>query len=59
MAIQIGERTTVYVNGNVVMDHIRMPNTWNAKLPLLKKGPIQLGAMRHQQDRREHFVHPP
>jgi hypothetical protein len=40
--IQIGERTTVYLNGKLVVDHARLENFWNRKLPLPKKGPIQL-----------------
>jgi hypothetical protein len=40
--LQIGERTTVYLNDKLVVDHARMENFWNRKLPLLKKGPIQL-----------------
>jgi len=40
--IQVGERTTVYLNGKLVVDHARLENFWNRKLPLLKKGPIQL-----------------
>jgi hypothetical protein len=42
--LQVGERTTVYVNGKRIMEHVRMPNTWDPKLPLPRKGPIQLGA---------------
>jgi len=40
--IQVGERTTVYLNGKLVVDHARLENFWNHKLPLLRKGPIQL-----------------
>jgi hypothetical protein len=40
--IQVGERTTVYLNDKLVVDHARLENYWNRKLPLLKKGPIQL-----------------
>jgi hypothetical protein len=40
--IQVGERTTVYLNGTLVVDHARLENFWNRKLPLLRKGPIQL-----------------
>jgi hypothetical protein len=40
--IHVGERTTVYFNGKLVVDHARLENYWNRKLPLLKKGPIQL-----------------
>ncbi len=40
--IQLGERTTVYLNDKLVVDHARMENYWNRQLPLLKKGPLQL-----------------
>jgi hypothetical protein len=40
--IQVGERTTVYLNDKLVVDHARLENFWNRKLPLMKKGPIQL-----------------
>ena len=40
--LQIGERVTVWLNDKLVVDHARLANFWNRKLPLLKKGPIQL-----------------
>jgi hypothetical protein len=40
--LQVGERTTVYLNGKLVVDHARLENFWDRKLPLRKKGPIQL-----------------
>src|SRR5262249_11468787 len=40
--LQVGERTTVYFNGKLVVDHARLENYWNRKLPLPKKGPILL-----------------
>lgn len=40
--LQVGERTTVYLNGKLVVDNARMENFWNRKQPLLRKGPIQL-----------------
>jgi len=40
--LQVGERTTVYLNDKLVVDNARMENFWNRKLPLRKKGPIQL-----------------
>lgn len=40
--LQVGERTTVYLNGKLVVDNARMENFWNRKLPLRRKGPIQL-----------------
>jgi len=40
--IQVGERTTVYLNGKLVVDHARMENYWDRKLPLPKVGKILL-----------------
>ena len=51
--IQVGERTTVYLNGKLVVNHARMENFWKrnlkktggdrlTQLPLLRRGPIQL-----------------
>lgn len=40
--IQIGARTTVYLNDKLVVDHAILENYWNRKLPLMRKGPIQL-----------------
>jgi hypothetical protein len=40
--IQVGARTTVYLNGKLVVDHAIMENFWDRKLPLFAKGPIQL-----------------
>src|SRR2546430_3889007 len=39
---QVGERTTVHLNGKLVVDHARLENFWSRKRPLLKQGPIQL-----------------
>ncbi len=40
--LMLGERVTVYLNDKLVVNHARMENYWNRKLPLLRKGPIQL-----------------
>lgn len=40
--IQIGARTTVYLNDKLVVDHALMENFWDRKKPLWAKGPIQL-----------------
>lgn len=40
--IQVGERTTVYLNDKLVVKHARMENFWNRKTPLNPRGPIQL-----------------
>lgn len=40
--VQVGERTTVFLNGTLVVDHARMENYWKRGLPLRKAGPILL-----------------
>jgi hypothetical protein len=40
--LQVGECTTVYLNGKLVVDHARLENYWDRKLPLRRNGPIQL-----------------
>jgi hypothetical protein len=40
--IQAGERTTVYLNDKLVVDHARMENYWNRNVPLPKAGKILL-----------------
>ncbi len=40
--IQIGARTTVYLNDQLVVDLAIMENYWDRKIPLIRKGPIQL-----------------
>jgi hypothetical protein len=40
--LQVGECTTVYLNGKLVVDHARLENFWNRALPLRRRGPIQL-----------------
>ncbi len=39
---QVGARTTVYLNDELVVDHAIMENYWDRSLPLAKQGPIQL-----------------
>jgi hypothetical protein len=40
--IQVGERTTVYLNDKLVVDFARMENYWDRKSPLPKTGKILL-----------------
>ncbi|MGL4463809.1 MAG: 3-keto-disaccharide hydrolase [Planctomycetia bacterium] len=40
--VQIGARTTVHLNGKLVVDDAVMENYWNRALPLRKTGSIQL-----------------
>jgi hypothetical protein len=40
--IQVGARTTVWLNDKLVVDNAIMENYWDRKLPLFAKGPVQL-----------------
>lgn len=40
--LQVGERTTVYLNDQLVVDHAVMENFWDRSRPLWAQGPIQL-----------------
>lgn len=40
--LQVGARTTVYLNDKLVVDHAVLENFWARKSPLFPKGPIQL-----------------
>jgi hypothetical protein len=40
--LQVGDKTTVYLNGKLVVDHATMENFWDRTRPLWTKGPIQL-----------------
>ena len=40
--IQVGARTTIYLNDKLVVDHAIMENFWDRSKPLWAKGPIQL-----------------
>jgi hypothetical protein len=40
--LQIGARTTVYLNDKLVVDHAILENFWDRKRPLFPRGPIQL-----------------
>ncbi len=40
--VQIGQRTSIWLNGELVVDHAVMENYWNRALPLVPAGPIQL-----------------
>jgi hypothetical protein len=40
--VQVGERTSVWLNGRLVVDHALMDNYWQRDKPLPRTGPIQL-----------------
>jgi hypothetical protein len=40
--IQLGARTTIYLNGKLVVQDAFLENYWNHAMPIVAKGPIQL-----------------
>ncbi|MBI86315.1 MAG: hypothetical protein CMJ81_24220 [Planctomycetaceae bacterium] len=40
--VQVGARTSVWLNGQLVVDHAAMENYWDRTRPLFARGPIQL-----------------
>ena len=40
--LQVGSRTSVWLNDQLVVDHAIMENYWKRELPLINEGPIQL-----------------
>jgi hypothetical protein len=54
--IQVGARTTVYLNGKLVVDHATMENFWDRAQPLFARGPIQLQTHGHETRWRNIFL---
>ena len=46
--IQVGARTTIYLNDKLVVDHAILENYWNRPLPIPARGPIQLQTHDHE-----------
>jgi Domain of Unknown Function (DUF1080) len=46
--IQVGARTTIYLNDKLVVDHAILENYWNRALPIVARGPIQLQTHDHE-----------
>lgn len=54
--LQLGSRTTVYLNDKLVVNNAIMENYYNRKLPLPPKGPIQLQTHGGEIDWRNVYV---
>jgi len=55
--LMVGERVTVHLNGQLVVDHARMDNLFNPTLPLPRTGPIQLQTHGGEICWRNIFIH--
>jgi hypothetical protein len=42
--LMIGEKVSVWLNGELVVDNVIMENYWDRKIPIFQKGPIELQA---------------
>jgi hypothetical protein len=40
----VGDKVTVYLNGQLIVDNVTMENYWDRKLPIFASGPIELQA---------------
>jgi hypothetical protein len=46
--IQVGARTTIYLNDKLVVDHAILENFWKRSVPIPARGPIQLQTHDHE-----------
>jgi len=53
----IGENVTVYLNGELVVDNIRMDNYWDRSIPIFESGTIELQAHGNELAFRDIYVH--
>jgi HEAT repeat protein len=42
--VMIGEKVSVWLNGELVVDNVTLENYWDRKIPIFPKGPIELQA---------------
>jgi hypothetical protein len=54
--IMIGEKVSVWLNGELVVDNVVMENYWDRKIPIFPKGPIELQAHGTDLAFREIYV---
>jgi hypothetical protein len=54
--IMVGEKVSVWLNGELVVDNITMENYWDRNIPIFPKGPIELQAHGTDLAFRDIFV---
>lgn len=42
--VMIGEKVSVWLNGELVVNNVTLENYWNPKIPIFPKGPVELQA---------------
>jgi len=55
--LMIGERVSVWLNGEQVTDNVIMENYWDRSIPIFEKGPIELQAHGTGLSFRDIYVH--
>jgi Domain of Unknown Function (DUF1080) len=46
--IQVGARTTIYLNDKLIVDHAILENYWKRSVPIPARGPVQLQTHDHE-----------
>ncbi len=52
----VGENVTVYLNGELVVDNVKMDNYWNRSIPIFEEGTIELQAHGNELEFRDVYV---
>jgi hypothetical protein len=52
----LGEKVTVYLNGQLVVDNVTLENYWDRKLPIFETGAIELQAHGDRTEYRDIYV---
>jgi len=54
--LMIGENVTVYLNGELVVDNVKMDNYWDRSIPIFSEGTIELQAHGNELAFRDIYV---
>ena len=52
----IGEKVTIYLNGQLVTDNVTLENYWNRHIPIFERGPIELQAHTERVEFRDIYI---
>ena len=52
----IGENVTVYLNGELVVDNVKMDNYWDRSIPIFETGPVELQAHGNELAFRDIYI---
>jgi len=54
--VMIGEKVSVWLNGEIVVDNVTLENFWDRDIPIFPKGAIELQAHGNELAFRDIFV---